>query len=325
MRVRFSQEILDRNDNAAWRALSRIVDTFSQGRHVWDIDDPEPIITSRWIAGEPGSRETQRNLEALHKCFTDAQYAPPGRRIHRLLVVVGDGGLAPDTARRCLEAPARVIVENRLSDGAFLKAMIQAFGRDDLKTAVDGEWIEIVHAGGYGEVEKRVNELLGTAPGPCRLFVLCDSDRMHPGHDDTGAIKAIRACCVHHDVPYHILHKRTIESYLPKESLVRQKKKLVLDAFFGSLTPEQQDHYNMKEGFRRNKTTGNIDVPHEHQGLFNALPSEVLSELCGGFGDDAWRCFVLPASEITAATVEDRCATNPGEMARLLDAIERLV
>ncbi|KYG05640.1 hypothetical protein BE21_39455 [Sorangium cellulosum] len=325
MRVRFSQDVLEREDDTAWRALARIVDAFAEGRHVWEIDDPDAIEASRWIAGDAGSREARRTLEIMRKSYTEALYASPNRRAHTLVIVVG-ADLAPDQARRCLEAPAYVVVENRESDGAFLKAMVRAFGRSELETAIARGWVDVVHAGGFGELEKRVNEIIGNVPGPCRIFVLCDSDRMHPGHNDTEAIKALHACCAHHGVPGHVLHKRSIESYLPKGSLKRQGKRDMFEAFFDALNDAQRDHYNMKEGFKRPKTReGDVSVPPEHKGLFDGLAQDVLRKLCGGFGDHAWRLFLTTRSEITAAAVEERCATNPGEISRLLDIIEALV
>ncbi|WP_437993502.1 hypothetical protein [Sorangium sp. So ce145] len=325
MRVRFSQEVLEREDGATWRALARIVDAFAEGRHVWEIDDPDAIEASRWIAGDAGSREAKRSLEIMRKSYTEALYAPPSRRTHALLIVVG-ADLDPNQARECLEAPAHVIVENRESDGAFLKAMVRAFGRTDLEVAIERGWVDIVHAGGVGELEKRVNERVSAVPGPCRVFVFCDSDRMHPAHNDTEAIKVLAACCAHHGVPGHVLHKRTIESYLPKGSLQHLKRPDVFTAFFGALSDVQRDHYNMKDGFERPKTPGgDVAVRPEHRGLFGGLAQDVLRRLCGGFGSDAWRLFLWTRSEITAASVEERCTTNPGEIPRLLDIIEALV
>lgn len=86
MRVRFAPDVLQ--DSGSWDTLDRIVASFLDGRHRWEIDDPESIKSTAWLLADAGGRAARRNLEALEKCYTEAIYQPSGSPAHRLLVVV---------------------------------------------------------------------------------------------------------------------------------------------------------------------------------------------------------------------------------------------
>jgi hypothetical protein len=114
MRVRFAADALA--DEGSWRAIDRIVDLFFEERHRWDVDDPGAVEASRWVTSEPpGSRTSQRNLEALQMLAVRDIYEP-GERIHKRALTVSLVEAPPDTltpaeASRALLLPAYVVVE----------------------------------------------------------------------------------------------------------------------------------------------------------------------------------------------------------------------
>lgn len=327
MRVRFSITVL--HDPTAFFSLDRIVDLFLEERHIWVIEDPDEIRHSAWIANEELSRTAQRNLEALEKCFTTAIYGPPagarGREVEIVGRPAGTAALSAAEARRMLEAPAYVIVEDADSDGAFLEAMAAAFGREALARALDAQWCQIVHAGGGGGVKKRLDEVLKRHPFAGRVYLLFDSDRLTP-EQDAKPRKVLAECMVQHGVRGFVLSKREIENYLPALALQqwrRKDKAAVCKAFLYHLDDSQRDHYDMKKGFDSDPAGDAVLGPQS--ALYQHVPRRVLRDLCGGFGRDVWTLFRDKRSLITAEGVRSTCRTDPDELPRLLDELEELL
>jgi len=111
------------------------------------------------------------------------------------------------------------------------------------------------------------------------------SDSRYPGEVTKTVLKVKEYCDKVGDVPYAILQKRKIENYLPIAVLwsrhVPRKLRNIYKAFV-SLTPEQQDHYEMKKGFEKDKKTGHAIIPKEQKTLFQHVPQRILS--CFGNG-----------------------------------------
>jgi hypothetical protein len=186
-------------------------------RHLWEMDDPEAIKQSGWFDFYSGSRAYDQKCDDLEKLYTEQIYSPKNSLMHSIRIKVGASGsspleLKPEDAKRCLGEPLHVFVENAESDGAFIEAMLHAFGKKELTDADTEGWWVIEHMGGVGEVEKRVKAIRSRITGIARLFVLTDSDRLYPDHD-TGTIRKVDQYCLKNHVPFHILTKRKIENY----------------------------------------------------------------------------------------------------------------
>jgi hypothetical protein len=312
------------NAPTAFEALDRILDHFLSGRHRWEIDDVDRIKNSPWLAG--GDRVSQRNTEILEKCFVAAATASRGR-MHTQGVAVDTtpalpNRLSPTDALTYLSSPAIVIVENEESDGAFLATLVHAYDRVDLWQALESRWIDLDHAGGYGEIEKRLERYLDRTQGPPRALVLADSDRLYPGHLSATFTK-IDEVCTRLGIPYVVLEKRAIENYLPVGALQRSNRRNCYQAFL-KLGMIQRAHYGMKKGFSRDDS--GTPVVHADQAMiFQHVPTRVLEDLCGGFGPDVWELFRDARDVITADTLNLTCDSNPLELPRLLDRIEALI
>src|ERR1043165_1187138 len=170
MRVTITHAVFQ--DNAAFVALDRLVDHFLEGRHLWEIDDVEVIRGSPWLTGD--DRVVRRNVEVLEKCFV-ANAQQPTTRMHRIAVTVDVASAPPARlsiadALTSLSTPAMVIVENEESDGAFLASIVRAFDRDAIEYAMHEKWLELDHAGGYGEIEKRIERYKSRNAGPERVL-----------------------------------------------------------------------------------------------------------------------------------------------------------
>lgn len=305
-------------------ALDRILDHFLSGRHRWSIDDVDTIKASHWLSAN--DRMSRRNVEILEKCFVaGAQAAASGMHSMQLTIDVASSPpsrLLPQDAVAYLASPAVVIVENEESDGAFLNAVLSAYGRADIWFAMEYRWIELDHAGGYGEIEKRIERYNLRNLGPSRVLVLADSDRLFPGHQSQTFTK-IHEVCTRLSIPYVMLAKRTIENYLPVGALQRSSHRSCYQAFL-KLNATQRDHYNMKKGFARSNS-GAPKLPVEQIAIFAHVPTKILGDLCEGFGGEVWRLFQTARDVITADTMSLTCLSRPTELPDLFDRIEGLL
>jgi len=333
MKVRFAADVL--NEPGAWSVLDRIMDLFFEKRHLWDIDDADKIKNSQWIQSDPGGRTNRLNVEILETYDSKSFYHPNKSQMHTITLVVTLQGtseyeLPPDDARRCLEKPAYVAVENIGSDKAFFEAMIYVFDREELRGAHCKGWWRFENMGGFGGVERCVEYLRGQTTGPLRVFVLSDSDRLYPGQEDTNTIKKVKGYCEEHGIPYAILRKRESENYLPISAIQggTRKFKKTRKAFL-KLNQEQKDHYDMKSGFSRKKKEedrrrGAI-VPEKQKALYKHVPKPILNNLCGGFGREVWQYFESACSVITENAIRLICTVDSEEIPRILDQIEELL
>jgi len=323
VKVRFAPDVL--SDNRSFRVLDRIVDLFMDGRHCWDIEDFETVANSLWIKSAIGSRSGDINLEILGKCYTKTVYYPKNMHSKLLIITTEDNGISdliPAHARRCLEAPAYVLVENSESDGSFLDAMISCFNRQRLQDAQTEAWWHYEHLGGFGEIEKRLNQLLGRTIGPPRIFVVADSDSEYPGHVPPSAVK-VRETCEKYNIPFAILNKRKIENYMPLSLLHYAKKKTTFMAF-KKLTQDQKDYYEMKHGFKR-ADNGEANVPTTQSALYADVHKHVRRNLCGGFGDNVYELFKTKRQFLKSKDIENICTKDPNEVNRVLDEIEKIL
>ena len=322
MRVRFSAAVMA--DSGSWRTLDRIVMLFEEERHEWLADDPEGIEVSAWLRSDAG-RAGASNRKALQEHIRWSAYPKPRLEVTVDCETTSELTLGPADALRCMEAPVSVAVENATTDGDFLRTMVHALDRGELRQALERRWLMIAQMGGFGEVEKTVVRLRDGMPGPCRVFVLTDSDAQYPG-ERTATVEKVEETCQRHGVPFAILRKRKIENYLPVSVLNRlagHRHREVFQAFL-HLSPDQRDHYDMKNGLEADER-GHAILPPEQQRLFHGVRGHVLRNLCGGFGKGTAEVFRTQRHCFAEADVRQVCAGDEHEIDRILDQIERLL
>lgn len=328
MRVRLSAEVV--SDEGALTLLDDLLRFFETGRHQWVIDDIEGIERSQWVA-QAGDRQSTRILELMQKAVTEAAY---GKTVHTLEIEIGtgDGHVTPSMAWNTMSRPAYLVVENATSDGRFLRALIRAYDHPRLETAVREQWLEIDQAGGVGEIRKRVHALVRERSADHRrIQALVDSDRLYPGHD-SDTVRSMRDLEREHAIIVHILHKRDSENYLPLDTLTHHKHETSrfhkTYRAFCRLSPEQQDHFDMKYGFKPG-AQGDVEPHPDQSKLFAGLRRSVLRDLVGGFGSDCGCWFEdsdgKPPRHIDRTTLEARCLTKPGELPAILMKIEEML
>jgi hypothetical protein len=183
------------------------------------------------------------------------------------------GQLCLPDALRLLQTPLGVMVENRRADWRFLLALAPLAQRDHLRRALDRGWLEILHAGGLGEMKAWLKDLVeqpfasaSNAARLLRLWVMFDrdadpADRSQPSRASL-AMKDLCQSAPERPWPlgHHQLDRRTIENYLPETALRRwqsdksgaegTKRRKMADALckLRRDKPQAARQYNMKSG-----------------------------------------------------------------------------
>lgn len=330
MRVLFALDAL--NDNRSWKDLDRIVDVLfdedhpDDERHLWEIDDIDALLGSAWL-DPPEHWRSQNTREIAERTTLAMATVPRGRRMHSLKVVVTNTSdaedsslqLAPRRALEVLREPLHVVVENNQSDGAFVETMARVFGHRDLLLALARRWCVFMHAGGSGELHKRVEERLGANVLPQRICVITDGDRLSPSVEVDPRAAALQQSCRASGVACFVLHKRDSENYLPVEILALHEASDRLTTFC-RLTQAQRDHFDMKKGFRDRPA----DDP-AYGDLYANLGERRRAALADGFGKNIGELFKNKRLDFRRDHVERTCATADGELPALLDALERML
>lgn len=331
MKVRIEEAVMALPERYG-RDLNAMVDAFAQNRHQWSIDDPERISASRWI--QEGPRYDRLAVEIAEKAWRAAiDEASPGSGGRLLIVALEDQChtgrwqdeaefyASPAQARKILEQPVYVVLENSEADWNFLKAMARAFKALAVEQAMNDHWIMPFHAGGTGEFKKRIQELLQRGVVGWRIVAFLDSDRLTPGPLAQSTEKKVQGI-ESAGIKTIVLFKREIENYLPDAAIDDKRHHNVYISLL-SLTRQQRDYFDMKQGFEQDKVTGKPMIPPEQQALFAGVNPWHLSRLVGGFGKRIGDRFADQAflrDEMNAV-----CVTCPGEIEHILRTLEELL
>ena len=174
MKVRIEPDVYDSGND--WY-LFPIFLHFLQDRHAWDCldDSADAIFETEWFQQLKPS--LKQDIQTL---FKKQVYPEPVSSLpHSIKIAIDKSGNAPlkftpSEAKRCLDEPLYVIVENAKSDRAFLEAMIFAFKRENVIRALQADWWKLSHAGGFGEIQERVEEIRWGNKKFTRVFVLAE-------------------------------------------------------------------------------------------------------------------------------------------------------
>jgi hypothetical protein len=230
-------------------------------RHRIELDLKDPGIAN-WLSTQ--SRGLQEEIQFALDLSTQAEVLEPSSTaVHIRRSVPTEFGSVPlrihiDEARRFLDSPFVLLVEDEVSDGAFLRRMLTDEERRFFDQRIQSGFVRIDHGGGITAMARRVAADAAVPMNWHTLWVLFDSDAMQPGVPST-ASETLRAACSH--IKHHQLRRRYAESYLTTEALhgwatsqakrtVRDERLEVLRAFIG-MSDDQRHHYNMKDGFNK--------------------------------------------------------------------------
>lgn len=325
MRVRIEAEVLA-DPTQFGRDIGAILERCILGQHRWVIDNLEDVLSSSWMKSCPSWMLTP---ELAMKAFDEQIYEPTSTPRERLLIVslapqvrgsAQDKVETPPSARKLLEQAVQLLLENSTADWHFVRAIARIYSREELRQAIDKKWIVPAHAGGKGEFRKRFDELTDRGVPPWRIAVLMDSDRLVPGPLPAESEKK-RKQLEELGVKVFSLHKREAENYLPPPLLDSDGRRETYVSFL-ALSREQQDHFDMKEGFKKNKR-GEIEPRAEQASLFGNVTAWHKKRLAGGFGSSIGDRF--KDATIAREEMDEVCSTRPGELEEILLKLEEML
>ena len=292
--VRIAIDVSVANSQEAHRWLDRILNKFEDGWHVWDMDrepNPEAFEATTWLrdVGRQGKRVSEMLVASIQRgAWTSTLH---GRRVRVTMHPNGTDQLKPEDAARLADEQMVILVENRNSDGAFLKRVVA-----ELDKPLHQHWhrwgypIRLDSVGGIGEMPMEVNHRADRLPYRPRLIVIVDSDRKAPNDRESQSARSIRQTCETRGVACWVLAKRAAENYLPR-ILLSERQDAGADhgrtlEVWDRLNDDQKNFFDMKDG-----------VPEEpsaiEEELFDGLSPADRELLSNGFGRNVYKCWTV--------------------------------
>ncbi|MFH7011160.1 hypothetical protein ACHRV5_04770 [Flavobacterium sp. FlaQc-52] len=163
-----------------------------------------------------------------------------------------------DEAIRYFIQPISIVLENSKNDAYFINAVFTHFATDNqIQNHLNNNWIQFENAGGCDNIinflegkKQSFNSLPKSDKSKyLRCFVLMDSDKLHFSYElKENKIKTLNYLD-NNNISYHILEKRSIENYVPKEVFINldNRYNTWLDAF-QALSEEQKDFFSIENG-----------------------------------------------------------------------------
>ena len=307
------------NDPDAHPWLDRILYRIEDGWHVWDTagePDPGAIEASNWIrdGGRQGGRVRELLVASTQRgAWT---FAPHGRRLRVTARPSAADELEPEDAFRLADAPLVILVENRVSDGAFVKRVVT-----ELDKSVLGLWrrpgdpVRFDSVGGVGQMQAEVERRTQGRRYRPRLVVIADSDRKGPDDAVSPAVRALCRRCEALGVSCWVLAKREAENYLPRVLLDERRgagaDHARLVEAWDRLNDDQKNFFDMKNGLPE-------ALSEIERALFDGLSSDDKAILSQGFGPNVHTCWTL-WSKVQART--ELLARGQGDLEHGIDLI----
>lgn len=295
MRIEIDAGAADDPDSHQW--LDRILHRIEDEWHVWDTtsqSNTRALRTTSWILarGVQGKWVSEVLVASIQReAWTSA---PHERSVRVTAVSRAADELTPEDAVRLADEPLCVLVENRFSDGAFVKRVVK-----ELDQSLHTLWqrrggpIRIDSLGGKGQMEQEVARRLQENPYRPRLVAIIDSDRQAPGAATSTEARRLQNTCTRANLPCWVLAKREAENYLPIVLLSEQPRARADHqqrvAAWERLTDDQKNFFDMKRG-----------LSAAEQRLFDGLSADDREILNRGFGPnvgECWKLWDVPAKQ----------------------------
>ena len=316
--MRIEIDISAANDPDAHKWLDRILYKIEDGWHVWDTDsesNPDAFKDTTWIQddGRQGARVHEMLVASIQReAWTSA---PHGRRVRVTVCPNGADELKPEDATRLAEEPLVILVENRNSDGAFLKRAVEELDKSLYRIwHCHGNPIQLDSVGGKGEMPNEVDRRAQLVSYPPRLVAIIDSDRKGPNDKDSQEARKLRRICTKRSVPCWVLAKREAENYLPR-ILLSERQDVGADharlvEAWDRLNDDQKNFFDMKKGLPKSPS----EIERE---LFDGLSAADRQLLSNGFGGKVYKCWMVKKVQAK----EELTARGQGDLERGINLI----
>ena len=287
MRIQIDVGAANDPDSHQW--LDRMLYLFEDEWHVWDTTgqwNPKALLATTWISGNTRAKEM-----FVASTMRDLSSAPHERSVRVTTTPRTADELTPEETVRLAEEPLWILVENRFSDGAFVKRVVK-----ELDQSLHKLWqrptrpIRIDSLGGKGQMAREVTRRMQENPYRPRLVAIIDSDRTAPNAAPSAEAKRLQDTCNQYNLPCWVLAKREAENYLPRILLSAQPNpgsnhQQRMDAW-DRLTDDQKNFFDMKNGLP-------ATLSEAEQLLFGGLSADDRETLTRGFSRNVYRCWEI--------------------------------
>lgn len=243
------------------------------------------------------------------------------------------GDFTLEEAIKYVNEKFELVLENDKYDGEFIDCLLREFkGKSKtINRFKKNNWFEYKNAGGASGVintlERKINHFGDSKFLKC--FVLVDSDLEYPQNENLKRQSIVEFCNVNH-IPFHILHKREIENYLPLdifESINTQNP--FVRVFFDKLNGAQRDYIDIENGLVKTRQNFGSEKK-EVLSLFENLDEKEFGNLRFGIKDEFENFKKDYPKLFRNATQEGlieitKHQENPNELKDLLDKITLLL
>jgi hypothetical protein len=308
------------NTEAEFRNLDRLLMLFENKQHEWYIENPNEIVECSW-AQQLSERHQNILKKIIEKSFVrSANISKKEKKERGVLVIYQSEDSSLEIAMKFIDDPLFIVVENETSDSLFLNRLFEIYPNlgTDLQNAKKLNHLEYYPAGGRNETVKTIINISSKKSSPYkpRIFVFIDSDKKYPGQPHDAVLQEIVEHCEANNHSLHILYKREIENYLPKEVLQKcvpsELSKTTQEIC--NLNPHQWDFFDLEKGFKNSPPSDNDEL----YGEFSDKKNQKYINLKNGLQVDT-KVFIAKKSlfrmvqdeEFNAKNVDFRCAHQP--------------
>lgn len=238
--------------DAIYDHLDQIVSRVEQGVHELHIEAADLLTDSAWYSSCRSGKKKLLDEVARSSAYRGKGASGPHNIHHHIRCEK-----SARRARNDAYTPLTILLENRFTDGALVKASLHVLATSEAKEICLGEPAQIeppsvvfTSSGGNGEICKIIDQHIEESIArnrSVRLVVITDCDGEWPG-DVKQHAKDIKDYCQKNSIPCPNLKKRTAENYIPdiiiaEWSKICKANKNAAQCLI-SLTPEQRDHVN---------------------------------------------------------------------------------
>jgi hypothetical protein len=205
------------DDATALHLLDQLVWRAEDAAHEMVLRDADLLANSQWFQTTVRSSTRDRLLALCEMARASAWSAPPAP--NDCVITTADDA---ERALRIARTPLRILIENKLRDGALLQVAVCLLAGEPLRRLwltppVPGV-VELVHAGGTGDMPGFLRQAAAEAARDglsLRMLVVADSDRAGVDRPASPKAQEIAAVAAQVGAIAFILTKREAENYLP--------------------------------------------------------------------------------------------------------------
>lgn len=207
------------DDPEAPSTLDRLIARADEAAHEVVLRDADLLDESEWFR-DARTKMRDRLLELRELARASAWTTTSARSASWPVTTLAEA----ERALRMANSPVKVLVENRLRDGALLEVAVRLLAGETLRLL----WIkppapvaiDVLHAGGSGDMPRFIEREAAQARQadlPLRLIVIADSDRNGPHQPPSKQATRIEQIAFQQGARPFILTKREGENYIPDD------------------------------------------------------------------------------------------------------------